>query len=185
MNIEKKAEETASHAEDIIKAAPEQDFEFIEAKVAKTVDGVTTELEETSGVLEIVVPYEIAYRKEIAVYSYHGDAVKTFTESDTKAAGTFTLDKANNLVKIYTDEFSTFAIGYTPYFNIGATITLGSYKGLVTATLKNLATEEVITLKDVALNEVSFQDLKKGQYLLTITWVDGATNSITMPITIG
>ncbi len=185
MNVEKKTEDAAAHAEDIMEEAPEQNFEFIEAKVAKTIDGVTTELESTSGVIEIVVPYEgAATRREITVYSYHSNAVKTFVESDTKAAGTFAVDKANGLVKIYTDEFSTFAIGYTPCFKLGTTISLGSYTGTVTATLKNVATGDVTTLTDVALDEVTFIELKRGNYILTITWVDGATNSISMPVTI-
>ena len=68
-----------------------------------------------------------------------------------------------------------------PYFNIGATISLGSDTDLVTAKLENFTTKETVALlENVALSEVAFKDLKKGDYLLTITWVDGASNSITM-----
>ena len=102
-------------------------------------------------------------------------------ESDTGANGTYSVELENKAVTIYTKQLSTFAIGYTPYFNIRATISLDSDTGLVTAKLENLTTKETVALlKNVALSEVAFKDLKKGDYLLTITWVDGVSNSITM-----
>ena len=185
MNVAQKPAETAQNADEIIEEAPEKNFEFYEIKVEKKVDDLTSELDSTSNVIEIVIPYANVTKRDVSVFSFHDGKVVNYVESNTKEAGTFILDKDNGLVRIYANQFSTFALGYTPYFNIGATISLGSYTGNVTATLKNLATEEVITLEDVALDQVSFTDLKKGDYLLTITWLDGATNSITMPITIG
>ena len=185
MNVEQKPVETAAHADEIVETAPEKNFEFYEIKVEKTIDKVTTTLDTTTNVLEIVVPYENVNKREVAVYSYHDGETKTYTMSNTKEDGTFSIDKDNGVVRIYTRNFSTFGIGYTPYYDVSASITLGSYKGVVTASLENKATKEVITLEDVALDQVVFTDLKKGEYLLTITWFDGVTNTITMNVTIG
>ena len=186
MNVAQKPAETAQNADEIMEEAPEKDFEFYEIKVEKKVDDVTSELDQTNNVIEVVIPYANVTKREVSVSSYHDGKVVNYVESDTKEAGTFILDKENGLVKIYANQFSTFGISYTPYFNIGATITLGSYTGVVTATLTNVATNEVVAkLENVALDQVAFQDLKRGQYLLTITWVDGAPNTITMPIKIG
>ncbi len=60
-----------------------------------------------------------------------------------------------------------------------------SYRVGFTAKLENTVTKEVVgTLTDVKMSEVSFKDLPAGEYLLSITWIDGASNTITMPITI-
>ena len=186
MNVEAKTEESAENADEIVEAAPEQNLEFYEIKVEKTIDDVTTTLDSTSNVIEIVIPYENVTKREVAVYSYHDGAVITYTRSDTHADGTFSLDKDNGLVKIYTSKFSTFAIGYTPYYSLNATVTLGSYTGLVTATLTSADTNEVVAeLVDLELSEVHYDDLPRGDYLLTITWVDGASNSISMPVHVG
>lgn len=59
------------------------------------------------------------------------------------------------------------------------------YLIVVTAKLENLTNKETVALlENVALGEVAFKDLKKGDYLLTITWVDGVSNSITMNISL-
>lgn len=185
MNVAQKTAETAQNADEIMEEAPERNFEFYEIKVEKKIDDVTTELDSTSNVIEVVIPYADIVKRDISVYSFHDDQVVEYVESTTKEAGTFILDKANGLVKIYANQFSTFGLSYTPYFNIDATITLGSYTGVVTATLTNVTTSEVVAkLENVALDQVTFNDLKRGDYLLTITWVDGASNTVTMPITV-
>ena len=53
------------------------------------------------------------------------------------------------------------------------------------AKLEKADTKEVVALlENIALDQVAFANLNKGDYLLTITWVDGANNSITVPISI-
>ena len=185
MNVEAKTEETAPHAEEIAAEAAGQRLEFYDIKVEKTVGETKTALENTESVIEVIVPYKNIEKRGISVYTYHGEEVKTYVEATTKAAGTYIVDKEIGAIRIYTNEFSPFAIAYTPYFDIKATITLGSYEGNVTAKLEDKATKEVIeTLTDVKMSEVSFKDLLAGEYLLSITWTDGASNTITMPITI-
>ena len=173
------------HAEEIAAEAAGQRLEFYDIKVEKTVGETKTALENTESVIEVIVPYKNIEKRGISVYTYHGEEVKTYVEATTKAAGTYIVDKEIGAIRIYTNEFSPFAIAYTPYFDIKATITLGSYEGNVTAKLEDKATKEVIeTLTDVKMSEVSFKDLLAGEYLLSITWTDGASNTITMPITI-
>ena len=184
MNVEQKPAETAQNADKIIESAPEENLEFLEIKVEKTVDNVTTALDSTTNVIEVIVPYANVAKRNVTVYSYHDGEVLSYENSNTKADGTFSVDKEQGIVKIYTSNFSTFAIGYTPYYTVKPTITLGSYTGLVTATLENVDTHEKTILENVALDEVVFQDVTKGQYLLTITWVDGASNTLTMPVTV-
>ena len=73
-----------------------------------------------SKVLEIAVPFDADGKSDITVYRYHGSAVNTFTSLDARPAnadaredGTFFVDGENNKVYIYTNQFSTYAIGYT------------------------------------------------------------------------
>ena len=40
----------------------------------------------------------------------------------------------------------------------------------------------VYRLQDVILSQVRFTDIPKGVYTMTVTWVDGATNTITIPL---
>ena len=183
MNVEQKTAETAQNADKITDASPEKVFEFYEINVQKTIDDVTTEMAETSNVIEICIPYKNINKKNVTVYSYHEGEVRTFQKSDTKADGTFMLDETNGVVKIYTSKFSTFAIGYSAFFDVNAYVQLGSYTGNVNATLKNVATGETFTLENVALDQVIFTDVPKGNYTLTITWVDGGvTNTLSIPV---
>ena len=73
-----------------------------------------------SKVLEIAVPFDADGKSDITVYRYHGSEVNTFTSlnekpanASTRADGTFFVDGENNKVYIYTNQFSTYAIGYT------------------------------------------------------------------------
>ena len=73
-----------------------------------------------SKVVEIAVPFDDDGKSNVTVYRYHDSAVNTFTMLDSKPAdaeirtdGTFFVDGENNKVYIYTNQFSTYAIGYT------------------------------------------------------------------------
>jgi len=191
MTVEQKTEEQIaeepeeSHAKTIQNAAQEKNLEFYEIKVEKTVNSVKTLLEETSNVLEIAIPYAKAHKRGLTVYSYHGDEVVTFVESNTKEAGTFRVDKENKIVYVYTKTFSTYAIGYAPYYRVATSLNLGSYTGTATATLTNQADGTVYTMKDADPAHIVFTEVPKGQYVLTVTWTDGAENTISMPFSVG
>lgn len=185
MNVEQQEAEKAEHVDEFEEQAVRQNLKFYDIVVEKSVDGVSTYLDTTSDVLEIVIPYENIDRSEISVYSYHDGELITYVESSTKDADTFSLDLENGLVRIYANKFSSFAIAYTPYFSLNVNVSLGGYSGNVNAKLEKADTKEVVALlENITLDQVAFANLNKGDYLLTITWVDGANNSITVPISI-
>lgn len=192
MTVEYKSEEQIEEepeeapAKNIQNSAQEKNLEFYEIKVEKTVDQATTILEETANILEIAIPYAKAHKRGLIVYSYHDDSVRTFTESDTKADGTFRVDKANKLIYVYANKFSTYAVGYTPYYRVQTALSLGSYAGKASVTIVNDADANItFTLNDVNANNIVFPDVPKGQYTMTVTWKDGKTNVLTMTLTVG
>ena len=185
MTVEAKTEETAVKAASIIETAKNKSLEFFEVKIEKTIDGITTVLDTTSNVLEIAVPYEKVNKRGLIVYSYH-DGVRTFVESDAKEDGTFRVDKENKLIYVYANKFSTYAIGYTPYYRVQTSLSLGSYEGKASVTIKNDADENIsFTLESADAKNIVFPDVPKGQYTMTIIWEDGKTNTLTMTLTVG
>ena len=187
MTIEPKTQDIIANADDIIAVAKNKSLEFLDIKVKKTIDAVTTTLSETINIFEIVVPYEKINRHDLIVYSYHNQAVRTFDEiqfGDEIVDGTFRLDKENGYIFIYTNCFSTFAIGYTPHYKVDTTLSLGSFTGTVNLTLVSQDDETVYTLLDVEVGKVSFADIPMGDYILTISWEDGVVNTLTMPLRI-
>ena len=183
MNVEVKAEETAENAAAIVAFDGSKSYEFIDIKIEKTVGTVTTVLDKTSSVLEIAIPFAKASKGGITVYSYHGDGVKTFTESNSKSDGTYFVDKEAGIVYIYSSCFSTYAIGYTPYYRVDASLSFGAYSGTVTATLEGNG--ETFNLENVSMSNIVFEDVPKGKYTLTITWEDVVSNTLSMSVTVG
>ena len=185
MTVESKTEATAQNAQMISSAAKNKSLIFFDTKVEKTVDITTTVLKETANVLEIAVPYEKVGKRGLAVYSSDGNSVKTFEESSSKKDGTFFADKKNGVVYIYSKSFSTFAIGYTPYYNVSSSAMLGSFKGTATVTITSEDGNVVSNLRNVDIEKINFADIPKGQYTMTVTWIDGIENTLTFPVTIG
>ena len=186
MTVETKTEETAVNADPINDLAePTKSLTFFDIKVEKTIDSVTTRIEETTKILEIAIPYEKAVKRGVTVYSSDGTGVQALQESDSKENGTYRVDRANGLVYIYSNSFSTFAIGYTPYYHLAGSLSLGSsFRGTANVTLTSQTDGAVYQLEGVALDNISFADIPKGPYMMTITWEDGTKNSITMPFTV-
>ncbi|MBQ7671156.1 MAG: hypothetical protein IJS45_10630 [Clostridia bacterium] len=176
--------EEVDSAAAIYAVAANKRLEFFSVKVEKTVDSVTTVLEQTTNVLEIAISYPKTDRHDIALFACHGDEVRTFTESDSRAEGTFRIDKDAGTIFIYTDRFSLFAIGYTPYFTVNSVMTLGSFSGTVDVTLTSEDGEEVFNLNGVTMKDVKFTDIPMGEYIMTVTWKDGAENTLTLPVTV-
>lgn len=132
MTVQKQEEQqlpdTASQAEqqtqeaiaDIKVKASGQTLEFMDIAVEKKVQvsggtpSTTIEtLTQTNAVMEIVIPYNMAGKNNVTVYRYHGGTAETFTESTAKTDGTFSLDRDHDLIYVYAQKFSTYAIGYT------------------------------------------------------------------------
>ena len=76
----------------------------------------TEQLTETSNVIELVIPFDFSGKTGIRLYRYHvgeAQALKESSNSESAEDGTFRLDRQNGLIYVYTDKFSTYAIGYS------------------------------------------------------------------------
>ena len=108
--VEKDAIDSVSKVSDIRKA------EYFDIKVNKTtiVDGQTESelMSQTNSVMEIIIPFDMKGKYNIVPYRYHEGSVNVFSKSDTKQDGTYKIDESNQLIYIYTQKFSTYAIGY-------------------------------------------------------------------------
>lgn len=101
--------------------AASRTLDFLEIAVVKTVadseDTTKEEIKQTQNLLEIAVEFNFSNRENVTVYRYHDGQAQPLTEtsSRTRAAqdGTYYLDRANNLIHIFTQRFSLYAIGYT------------------------------------------------------------------------
>ena len=184
MTVEVKSEAAAKDSAAIRDVAKRKSLEFFEISIEKTIDSEKTVIDTTTNVLEIALPYANAKKKGIAVYSCHGAEAIAFTESESRENGTFRVDAEEGVVYVYSNRFSTYAIGYTPYYKVSGTISLGSFEGTATVTLTSEDDGTVYTLENVASGAISFEDVPGGDYVMTVVWKDGATNTISMPITI-
>ena len=87
-------------------------LEYLDIKVTKTVDGTDSPITTTATMMEIIIPYDMTGKSNITVYRYHDGVTEAFAENTTKADGTYYLDTVNHLIYVYTQKFSTYAIGY-------------------------------------------------------------------------
>ena len=184
MTVESKTEDTATGADAIAALVANKSLVFFDIQLQKTVDSTTTVLDASTNVMEIAVPYEKIGKRGLAVYYSDGSEVRVLPESDGREAGTFRIDRENGYIFIYADRFATFAIGYTPYYRVDSSMKLGSFAGNVTVELTGLGDEGTFRLEDVSLDSIRFADIPKGQYTMTVTWTDGADNTLTMPFTV-
>ena len=182
MTVELKTDETAKNASSFNSLSENKSFMFFDVTVEKTVDSRKTTLNTTTNVIEIAVPYKQINRHDLTVYYSDGTGVRTFTESSSKENGTYRIDKANGYIYIYTNRFSTFAIGYTPHYKLNSEVTLGAFKGKVSAVLTGQNGEGVYKLENVNVSGIRFADVPKGKYSMKLTWNDGATNTLTVPV---
>jgi uncharacterized repeat protein (TIGR02543 family) len=164
-------------------SAPDRNLEYYDIKVEKTVDSVTTTLDKTQNVLELAIPCSFTNKKELTVYSSGASGVQTLTQSGSGESGTFRVDADAGMVYVYTDQISTYALGYKPYYSVKSEMTLGDFTGSVSVKLTK-DDGSVYTLDNVSLDNVSFKGIPKGNYSMTITWTDGAENTLTTPFII-
>ena len=186
VKLEEKTEQTATSGDEIADYTENKVLSFFDITLEVTLDSVTTELKETETVLEIGIPYAKVNKRDLVVYSYHDNQVRTFQESNTKQDGTFRVDKENAMVYIYTKTFSTYAIGYTPYYRLSVDLSFGAFDGKINVTLEDKNGEVVYKLEGVDANNVVFNDVPMGQYKAIISWADeGITTSLAFNLTIG
>lgn len=74
------------------------------------------EISETKGIITIAIPYDFADKLNITLSRYHDSNVELFTKLNeiptTLTDKTYYLDIENNMIYVYTNKFSTYAIGY-------------------------------------------------------------------------
>ena len=186
VKLEEKTEGTAASGDEIAEYVDNKALSYFDVTLELTLDSVTTPLTETQTVLEIGIPYEKVNKRGLAVYSYHDGQMRTFAESDTRAEGTFRVDKANSMVYIYTNTFSTFAIGYTPYYRVNLDLSFGAFDGKIDVILEDKDGNIVYKLENVDARNVVFGDVAMGRYKAIVSWSDGKiTTSLAFTLDIG
>ena len=119
--------EEASQQTTIKQAASAQQLdkvEFLSITVTKTVttNGAPdnrTELEQTQTVLELIIPYSLVGKYNIGIYRHHDGRAEAFAALNSKPGEqakrdkTFWIDTGKELIHIYTNRFSNYAIAYS------------------------------------------------------------------------
>ncbi len=188
MTVDKKdkTEVEAADSAAIETAAEGMRLEYIDISLTKTVDGTESPLTDTSTVLEIIVPYDFSKKMQttVKVYRYHGTSATALTEATTKADGTYRLDRENNLVFIYANQFSTYAIGFTPTYAVSGTLNFGSFTGAVSFSLAGNSIQK--TASSTVTNgegSYSFTGVPAGTYDMTASWnEDGKAQTLTFTV---
>ena len=119
MTVESKSDTEVNSADktNIENKAAGKKLEYLDIKVTKTVDGNESAITKTANMMEIIIPYDMTGKSNITVYRNHNGSAKAFTQLNTLPGGgavdgTYYLDTANHLIYVYTQKFSTYAIGY-------------------------------------------------------------------------
>ena len=108
--------EEATDEHDAIKNEVKADnYDFIDILLSYNND----EIAETDDVLMLALSYNLDGKTNIGISRYHNDAVSTFTklkempknDSEYKD-GTFFIDEENNMIYIFTNKFSSYAVTY-------------------------------------------------------------------------
>lgn len=119
MTVESKSDTEVNSADktNIEATASGKTLEYLDIKVTQTVDGTDSAITMTANMMEIVIPYDMTGKSNITVYRNHGSSATAFTPLNARPEsgatdGTYYLDTANHLIYVYTQKFSTYAIGY-------------------------------------------------------------------------
>ncbi len=115
MTVEKKEEtELSEEAQKIKEKAPDKaTLEYLDIGITKEVEGVTSPISNTSNIIEVKVPFDFSGKSGIAIFRQHEGVVESFAESSSGTDGTFTLDRENGFIHVFTQKFSVYAISYT------------------------------------------------------------------------
>jgi len=107
-------EQRQNEQKEIKKVSGNRYIQFIEINLTQSISGAeSTKLEETSGLIEIIIPFEKGNKRNITVYRYHGSASEKLGAGigNANADGEYFEVKENHIV-VYAKKFSTYAIGY-------------------------------------------------------------------------
>ena len=97
--------------------SPNSEQEFLNITLNRQVDGAAERVRQTNVVLRLVIPFDMTRKRSVCVYSYHDGAVRRFQAYDAYPAngyqdGYFYADRDANLVYVYADKFSVYALSY-------------------------------------------------------------------------
>ena len=184
MTVKAIAESDTEGSKAITGFAKDKYIEFYDLSVEKTVGSVTTRMDTTHNVLEIAIPCSFTGKRDIEVFSCSGSDVVSFTRSDSKEAGTYYIDAQNGFIYIYATSFATIALAYQPYFSVKSMLSFGDFSGNVSVKLTKEGGAQTYELTDVSVDNISFKGVPRGTYSMTVTWTDGAENSLTIPFNI-
>ena len=184
MTVQAIAESDTDGSKAITSFAKDKYIEFYNLSVEKTVGSVTTKMNTTQTVMEIVIPCSFTNKRELQVFTCDVGDVTATTESDSGAPGTYRVDTENGLIYIYTTSFATVALAYQPYFSVTSFLSLGSYTGNVSVKLEKESGNKIFELNDVSVEDIAFKGVPRGTYTMTVQWVDGVENTITLPFNI-
>lgn len=118
LTVEQKAENAVAEAvkNGIVTAAAKDKLEYLDMNVNMTVDSnPPSPISDTGKVLEIIVPYDMAGKYNIAVYRHHDNQAQAFRKLENRPTSSYrdgTFFVGNDFIVIYTQKFSTYAIGY-------------------------------------------------------------------------
>ena len=195
MTVEKKDENSAS---DVIKQQIEEikeavaadtstgsgstELEVLDVKVEKKVDdGTATPVTETSQVVEIIVSFNMNGRFGFSLYRHHDGKAEPFQSRSSRfekgsfADGYFFADKAAGLFYIYTNRFSTYAIGFEEGTSYTVTVNSGTGGG-------DYAAGATVTITaDAAPSSEVFDKWTTSDSGVTFANVNSATTTFTMP----
>ncbi len=105
--------ENDGNAKEISLVSNQKNKEFFEIIMTKTVEGESsTNLTTSPNVIELIIPYDFSGKTNIQLFRYHDGKVDIFKLSDSEEDGTYKIDTKEGLVYIYTNKFSTYAIGF-------------------------------------------------------------------------
>lgn len=110
-------------------------LEFLDIALTKTVNQKETPITETDTVLELMIPYDSANRRNTAVYRCHDGTATRFQALGSRPAegayqdGTFYV--GDGFIAIYTSKFSAYAVGYTEDFTVQRAVLSGGAVELV------------------------------------------------------
>lgn len=133
MTVQKKEEtELSEEAKQIKGEAPASAvLEYLDIGIKKDIDGAESTVSETSKVIEVKVPFDFNGKSEVTIYREHAGSIMRFTESGSKADGTYTLNRGEGLIHIFTQRFSVYAISYKKKSSSSGGSTGGSTGGTV------------------------------------------------------
>ena len=88
-------------------------LDFVDMTLLLVRDGVSSDLAETKGLLEIIISYDTSRRGITVLRSHNGEVQTLEACGPTGGREGYYVDKANGCIHIFAQKFSTYAIGYT------------------------------------------------------------------------